>query len=49
MSKYILFIDGSDSGILYANSDETAYSKGELIATVLGYYLPDTPIEVQRI
>lgn len=49
MFKYILFIDGNDSGILYANDDAMAYSKAEYIIAELGYYVPDTPIEVERI
>lgn len=48
MTKYILFIDGTDSGILYANDDTMAYSKAEYIVAELGYYVPDTLIEVER-
>lgn len=49
MSKYILFIDGSDSGVFYANDDDMAYRKAEVLVAVMGYYVPDVSIEVERI
>lgn len=49
MSKYILYVNGMDRGVFYANNDDIAYSKGEFIASMLGYYVPDDVVEVERI